>query len=106
MSWSITYRDLIGPNITNAHFHGPAPAGTDTGVQIQQLTPFTANPLTGTATLTAAQETMLLGGLMYYNIHTDFDASGEIRGQVVPEPALIGLLSIGALGLLARRRRA
>jgi hypothetical protein len=47
----------------------------------------------------------LLSGLWYYNIHTTFDTGGEIRGQVVPEPATMGLLACGAIGLLIRRRR-
>src|SRR5688572_12516313 len=110
MSWTISYQNLLAP-VTNAHFHGslvpPSTYGVDAGVQVpqQQVGGQWPNPMTGSATLTANQETMLLGGLFYFNIHTQFDTSGEIRGQVVPEPATIGLLSIGALGLLARRRR-
>ncbi len=103
IQWNITYQNLLG-SVNNAHFHGPAAPGIDASVQIghQGL----ASPQTGTAQLTETQEAQLIGGLWYWNIHTSFDGSGEIRGQVVPEPGIIGLLSVGALGLLARRRKA
>jgi hypothetical protein len=70
--------------------------------------PFTAglaaDTLIGSATLTAAQETMLLSNLLYINIHSTFRPGGEIRGQVVPEPAT-ALLVLGGLALLGRRSR-
>jgi hypothetical protein len=103
IQWNVTYKDLLG-TVNNAHFHGPALPGENTGVQINHQG--LANPQTGTATLTEVQEGQLLSGRWYWNIHTSFNGNGEIRGQVVPEPATLGLLSIGALGLLARRRRA
>jgi hypothetical protein len=66
---------------TVAHFHGPAGPGMDAGIEfgIPDLT----SPSTGTATLTATQETHLLSGLMYVNYHTAMCTGGEIRGQVV-----------------------
>jgi hypothetical protein len=41
-------------------------------------------------------------------MHSNRNTGGEIRGQliVVPEPAAIGTLALGALTLLARRRNA
>jgi hypothetical protein len=56
-----------------------------------------------------AQE--LLNGALYFNIHSEFSPSGEIRGQIeeVPEPSsVLGVLVLGALGasqLKKQRRR-
>ncbi len=57
---------------------------------------------------TAAQETDLLNGKFYVNLHTGSNPNGEIRGFLVPVPeptaALCGMAALGALAL--RRRRA
>jgi hypothetical protein len=79
LTWNITYANLSGaPNA--AHFHGPASPGMDAGIQV--TIDHTMNPTTGMATLTATQETQLLGGLWYVNYHTAACAGGEVRGQV------------------------
>ena len=71
-----------------------------------------ASPEIGTnIALDGAQETDLLAGNWYVNIHTAQFGGGEIRGQVtaeaVPVPATLGLLglSIAGLGVIARRRK-
>lgn len=82
-SYTVTWKDLSGP-VTNMHFHGPADPGTPAGVALG-ITGFAsaaAGSLTGTATLTEQQETELLGGKWYYNVHTDMNKGGEIRGQM------------------------
>jgi len=38
--------------------------------------------VSGMEMLTAEQEAQLLGGLWYYNIHTDANKGGEIRGNI------------------------
>jgi hypothetical protein len=41
-----------------------------------------ASPIKGTATLTDAQAADLAAGKWYFNVHTEANKGGEIRGQV------------------------
>ncbi|MGZ3837412.1 MAG: CHRD domain-containing protein [Flavisolibacter sp.] len=83
LNYSVSWSNLSGP-ATLGHFHGPAAAGANATVVV----PFTLNnngntgTASGTATLTDAQETDLLAGKWYANIHTAAYGAGEIRGQV------------------------
>jgi hypothetical protein len=104
LSWVVTYQNLP-TGVTNSHFHGPALPGVSAGVVVPQTNGFASPQVGGPVTLTDTQEQQLLGGLWYYNIHTNFAPGGEIRGQVVPEPASLGLLGLGAMGLMFRRRK-
>lgn len=82
LKWKVTYTGLSGP-VTAAHFHGPAAAGTNTGVVV----PFSgslASPIEGEAKLSAIQASDLLAGKWYVNLHTAANPGGEIRGQVTP----------------------
>jgi CHRD domain/FG-GAP-like repeat/PKD domain len=81
LSWSVSYGGLTG-GFSAAHFRGPAPAGTDAEIAI--TLPNNGNPLTGSATLTALQESQLLSAQWYIDIQSSGFPSGEIRGQVVP----------------------
>src|SRR4051794_10416697 len=84
LSWNVTYQNLLG-SVTNAHFHGPAPlANPPIIAPVIIPNQGLGNPMTGSVTLTESQETQLVGGLWYWNIHTTFAGGGEIRGQVVP----------------------
>ena len=85
LTWNVAFSGLSGP-ASMAHFHGPAPAGKNAGVEIWISTkgqPATS-PLTGQATLTDAQAADLMAGNLYINVHTAKNPNGEIRGQVKP----------------------
>ena len=116
LTWSGTFSGLIGTT-TDAHFHGPAAPGVGPAGVLVPMTfagggdvfplSVTAGAFSGTATLSALNETRLLADLLYINIHSTFRPGGEIRGQVtvVPEPRTLVLAALG-LGALAARRRA
>lgn len=116
LTWSGTFSGLVGAT-TAAHFHGPAavgvgPAAILVSMMVGDIFPVgvMAGAFSGDATLSALDETRLLAGLLYANIHSTFRTGGEIRGQVyatlLPEPTTLGLLALGLAGLaLASRRR-
>jgi hypothetical protein len=81
LTYTVSYSGLTGP-ATAAHFHGPAEAGANAGVVIP-VQGALASPIKGTATLTDAQAADLTGGKWYFNIHTQANKGGEIRGQVL-----------------------
>jgi hypothetical protein len=81
LSWEISYSGLSG-DAKAAHFHGPAAAGANAGVEVP--IPVGPSPMKGSATLTDAQMADFLGGKIYVNIHTAANGGGEIRGQVTP----------------------
>jgi hypothetical protein len=83
LTYTATYDDLSGP-VTMAHFHGPAPVGQNAKVQVPVEKNALASPMKGQATLTDQQVADLLAGQWYFNIHTQENPTGEIRGQVMP----------------------
>ncbi len=99
LTWGVEWSGLIG-NVTVAHFHGPASPGKSAGIQVP--IDVNSNPAVGMATLDDIQESDLLEGLWYINIHSDFAPLGEIRGQVnvVPLPAAIWFFGAGLFGLI------
>ncbi len=109
IAWEITYEGLTGPIVSpGAHFHGPAEPGETAGVEITLTSGDPDGPtsgvLEGSSPLTMQQLDDVTAGLWYVNIHTAQNPAGEIRGQVVPGPAALGLLAPAAL-LAGRRRR-
>lgn len=84
LTWSVSYSGLTGTPIA-AHFHGPAPVGKNAPIEVP-ATDVDQNPITGSATLTESQAKDLLDGNVYFNIHTEANKPGEIRGQVEKVP--------------------
>ena len=88
IEYTITWKDITGPP-SAMHFHGPADVSTAAGVAVGITVPAgagTSGTVSGSATLTDAQEADLMAGKWYYNIHTAFKPGGEIRGQVAVTP--------------------
>ncbi len=81
LTYTVTYSGLSG-KATAAHFHGPADAKANAGVVVP-VKEVTENTLRGEATLTDAQAADLAAGKWYFNIHTEKNKGGEIRGQVM-----------------------
>ena len=106
LNYSITWMDLTS-TVTNMHFH-VAQVGVPGGVDLGIPSPW-SSPQVGSAILTATQETNLLSGNWYVNVHTTNFGGGEIRGQVivnrVPIPAAVWLFGSGLLGLVGVARR-
>ncbi|MGV3601226.1 MAG: CHRD domain-containing protein [Dyadobacter fermentans] len=72
---------------TGAHIHGTAARGSNAGIKFDF---FAAVPRTTTGSYsssvpvdgTSLNESDLLNGLYYFNIHTSVNPGGEIRGQI------------------------
>ncbi len=108
------FQPLTG-SYTMAHIHQGA-AGVNGPIVIDLAPIHTAvgnnsGFFMGSVSLTPDLQTALLASDLYMNIHSSTFPGGEIRGQLiptptaVPEPASVALTGLGALGLLAFRRR-
>ena len=80
LTYTVDYSGLSGPG-TAAHFHGPAEA-TANAPPVIPVSGGVASPIKGEATLTDAQVTAFAEGKMYFNVHTEANKGGEIRGQM------------------------
>lgn len=79
LTLNVSYQDLEG-NATGAHIHGPALVGQNAGVAWGLTVGSPIQDVLGP--LNGAEETNLLNGLYYINVHTDLNPGGEIRGQI------------------------
>ena len=81
---TITFAGLSA-NASGAHIHGPAAVGVNAGVIINFAGLFpaaTSGTFNYTGTLDATNETNMLNGLTYINLHNTSFPGGEIRGQI------------------------
>jgi hypothetical protein len=102
LSFTLMFNALTAP-ATAAHFHGPATPGNNAPVQIP-LTGFpaaTSGTYTNSFVLTDQQESDLLCGLWYVNIHNSVFPGGEIRSQV-KEGTTSGNITTFAVALLGQ----
>ena len=110
LNYSLEWMNLTTP-VTNMHFHLGAP-GTPGGVELGIPGPWISPQLGVGILLNNSQETNLLSGDWYVNVHTQNFPGGEIRGQVmasvVPIPAAIWLFGTALIGLVGfgKRRKA
>jgi hypothetical protein len=80
LTYTVIFAGFTSP-VTMAHFHGPAAAGANAGVAVP-LGMNPASPLSGETTLTPAQQSALLAGKWYANVHTAAHPKGAARGQL------------------------
>ncbi len=81
MTYKVQFDGLTGKPVA-AHFHGPAPVGKNAGVQVP-VAGGIMSPMEGSATLTSEQAKMLEDGQLYFNVHTEANKAGEVRGQMM-----------------------
>jgi hypothetical protein len=82
--YSITYSQLIGTE-TEAHLH--AGRAGQTNAVLYNLMPLGTPKVNCLGPIKPNEERLLKTGQMYIQIHTDVYVAGEIRGQVLPDPA-------------------
>ncbi len=81
-TWNISFSNLEGTP-TAANFYAPAPVCQSGGIVLDL--PF-QSPIIGSTTISQQEADQILAGFWYVNILTDLHPTGEIRGQIEPEP--------------------
>jgi hypothetical protein len=87
------------------YYAGGAPLYPDDGSMDFQIVNGTCSELPGYLFATSSIYLDPVNGLMTADPYTGDVTSGMLEG-VCPEPSVLALVGIGAIGLLARRRRA
>lgn len=118
----------INDNLLAAHIHVGAPPGmnapvrwgffglpdNDNNPSDLLVTPFAGGvggtftsiwnqPEGNAGTTLTSNLPAILAGLAYLNFHTEQFRGGEIRGQILPEPASLALLGCGLIALIGVR---
>jgi hypothetical protein len=88
--------DTMPKNLVITPLPGGAVGGTFTSI-------WNVNEGNAGTTLTSNLP-QILAGLSYINFHTVQFGGGEVRGQIVPEPATLLMLGSGVAAVLMRRR--
>jgi uncharacterized protein (TIGR03118 family) len=75
-------------NANAAHIHGPAAPGVNAAILFPLTVPIaTSGSINDVAiSMTPTQIQQLKDGLLYFNVHTDNNPGGEIRGQILFNP--------------------
>ena len=85
LQYNIAWTGLVA-TADSVRFYGPASTGTNAAgnaqVRAAITTPGISGSATGTATLTAQQQTDLLAGNWYYTVSNATYLNGELRGQI------------------------
>lgn len=81
LKWRVEYSGLTG-DVTAAHFHGPAGPGAN-APPVVPLSGSLQSPIDGKATLTDEQAKEFMEGKVYFNLHTEKNKGGEVRGQLM-----------------------
>ena len=94
ISWAILAPDL--QNVSASHIHRGGPTTASGTVVIPFNQPFTNGLSSGSATITPALMSELVGnpGNFYVNVHNTQFPGGAIRGQLMPAPQV----SVGSCG--------
>ena len=97
LGYDVRVVSLSAPE-TAAHIHGFADPGVNAGVQ-QPIAPVPGAQKLGTWTYGAANETDVLLGRTYFNVHTAAFPGGEIRGQIQSLPGEQAVLGVAVVQL-------
>ena len=80
LTYRLSFAHLSGAAMA-AHVHGPAARHVSAAVLVPLCGPC-SSPVTGTATLTSSEISLMEAGKTYVNVHTAKNPNGEIRGQI------------------------
>jgi hypothetical protein len=83
LNYTLNWTGLSGP-ATMAHFHGPASAGQNAKVlvPINIVNNGVNGSGAGSVQIPDSVEQFFRDGKIYFNVHTDLNKPGEVRGQV------------------------